>query len=72
MVVDNVHCVTVNREYFQIRDIQPDEVWRNTLINSFLFKLAQQSKETGISDEELERDYKFIGTQNFTFEKYDG
>ena len=72
MVVDNVHCVTVNREYFQIRDIQPDEVWRNKLINSFLFKLAQQSKETGISDEELERDYKFIGTQNYTFDGYNG
>ena len=72
MVVDNVHCVTVNREYFQIRGIQPDEVWRNKLINSFLLQLAQQSKETGISDEELERDYKFIGTQNYTFDGYNG
>ena len=71
------HCVAVNKEPFQSRDIQPEElsteeVWRNNVINSFLIKLAQQTKENGISDEELERDYKFLGTQNFSFDGYNG
>ena len=49
---------------------QPEEIWRNKVIDSFLTRLAAQTKN--ISDEELERDYKFVGTTNYSFDGYDG
>jgi len=49
---------------------QPEEIWRSKVIDSFLTQLATETKT--ISDEELERDYKFVGTTNYSFDGYDG
>ena len=50
-----------------------EDIYRHKLVSSFLTKLAKQTSEQNtVSDEELERDYKFIGTSTKKFDGYLG
>ena len=82
MIVAHCYVITFNMKFtlFYVQLLQhgpsstgtgqPEEIWRNKVIDSFLTRLASQTKK--ISDEELERDYKFVGTTNYSFDGYDG
>ena len=64
------------RKYIQSlhqAEMSQEDIWRHKMISGFLNKLAVQTSENNtISDEELERDYKFIGTSTRSFEGYHG